>query len=90
MQDREEVQKLSETDLLEDAVIFGLRMGEGVSIRKLTQRFSPKAVEGLASFFNSLKAEGLATFDDKNLVRLTLKGKLLADKIAVEFMQFAV
>ena len=82
-----EVVELSDEALLEDVVIFGLRMGRGISISDLSRRFRNQHIEGLTSFFRSLEAEGLAVITDEDTVRLTLQGKLLADRIAIELLE---
>ena len=84
--DRYEVRLLTDSDLLEDAVIFGLRMEEGISINDLSGRFSRNRVEAFSPLFKSLEIEGLATFVNDDRVKLTLRGKLLADRIALEFL----
>lgn len=84
--DRHEVRLLTDSELLEDAVLFGLRMEEGVSINELSGRFPQYRVEALSPFFEFLNGEGLATFVDRDRVRLTRPGKLLADRIGVEFL----
>ena len=81
-----DVQVLSSSDLLEDSVIFGLRMGEGISLEALSLRFGITEVEALFPFFRSLEADGLASIENKDQVVLTLPGKLLADKIAFELL----
>ena len=83
---RQEVQFLTDSDLLEDAVIFGLRMEEGVSIKELSERFPRQEVEILFPFVEFLQGEGLASFIDGDRVRLTRAGKLVADGIGAEFL----
>lgn len=87
-EERHEVQPITEAHLLEDAVIFGLRLGQGISVKTLGQRFSPERLHRLVPFFQTLAAEGLATFDNNDGCALTLQGKLLADRIAVELMEW--
>ncbi len=89
VQSRCEVVKLSQEDLLEDAVIFGLRMGEGISIESLSRRFGEESLGSLTSFFDSLKEEDLVTITHGDKVCLTMKGKLLADRIAIELLEAA-
>ena len=84
--ERSEVTHLSEMDLLEDVVIFGLRMGEGISLESIKQRFPGLSLDGLLGFFKSLEEAGLLIQEGENL-RLSLKGKLLADRIAVELLE---
>ncbi|MCZ6672925.1 MAG: radical SAM family heme chaperone HemW [Verrucomicrobia bacterium] len=89
VKNRCEVQLLTEADLLEDTIIFGLRMGQGISLNELQQRFPQAPMEELRTFFVSLETDGLVTFENNDRAKLTLKGKLLADKIAVEFLGLA-
>ena len=85
-EDRCEVVPLSQETLLEDAIIFGLRMGEGIFISGLSDRFGNESLDGLTSFFKSLENEGLVSIESMDQIRLTLQGKLLADRIAVELL----
>ena len=85
-EDRCEVVHLSQETLLEDAIIFGLRMGEGISLSALSGRFGRESLDELTSFFKSLEDEGLVSIKSMDQVRLTLQGKLLADRIAVELL----
>lgn len=71
--------------LAEDALVFGLRMNEGVDLTALRGRFPQapwRAVDGLAA---QLAAEELATLRDGQLA-LTLRGRLVADAIGTEVM----
>jgi oxygen-independent coproporphyrinogen-3 oxidase len=88
--ERCEVQHLAEVDLLEDSVIFGLRTGQGVSMKDLNKRFSNLPSIYLWYFFKSLESDGLASIEGEDAVKLTLKGKLVADRIAVEFLELAL
>jgi oxygen-independent coproporphyrinogen III oxidase len=87
VQDRCEVKLLSDADLLEDAIIFGLRMGQGISLGELEKRFPQADVQGLMPFFSYLEDGDLVTVLNADQIALTLKGKLLADKIAVELLE---
>ncbi|HEY1792608.1 MAG TPA: radical SAM family heme chaperone HemW [Opitutaceae bacterium] len=71
--------------LAEDAVVFGLRMNEGVDMAALCAK-SPaapwEAVEALAA---RLAGDGLAVRDGGR-IRLTTRGRLLADSVGTEVM----
>ncbi|HSY54395.1 MAG TPA: radical SAM family heme chaperone HemW [Opitutaceae bacterium] len=72
--------------LAEDAVIFGLRMNEGVDLAALRVRWpdAPWAVvEALADRFAD---EGLAERTD-DWLRLTSRGRLLADAVGAEILE---
>lgn len=76
--------------LAEDALIFGLRMNEGVDVAAWRARCPTApwaAVEGL---LDRLTADGLARREGAR-VRLTDRGRLLADSVGAEVMEaFAV
>ncbi|MBH54622.1 MAG: coproporphyrinogen III oxidase [Opitutaceae bacterium] len=89
MVNREDVEQLSPQSLLQDAIIFGLRLGKGISVEELKGRFGNPEVDAFLSFLNSLVEEDLAHIQNGDRVYLTLKGKLLADRIAVEMLLMA-
>ena len=86
-EDRCEVQVLTDSNLIEDSLIFGLRTGQGISLSEIEARFSCASLDSFKPFFSDLKSEGLAEGNDEDNFQLTLKGKLLADKIAVEILE---
>lgn len=69
--------------LLEDAVIFGLRMNEGVDLGELERRFGVdlRAVEEFDWLVREGQAERLG-----DVVRLTPAGRLVADAIGERFL----
>lgn len=76
---------LSPRQLAEDALIFGLRMNAGVDLAHWQTR-APDApwseIEALAA---KLAADGLALREGRQL-RLTTRGRLLADAVGLEIM----
>lgn len=76
---------LSPRQLAEDALIFGLRMNAGVDLAHWRAR-APDApwseIEALAA---KLAADGLALREGRQL-RLTTRGRLLADAVGLEIM----
>lgn len=66
--------------LCEDALIFGLRMNDGVDLGLLRTRFPRVAWPSLDLFATRLTAEGLATLADGHLC-LTTRGRLVADSV---------
>jgi oxygen-independent coproporphyrinogen-3 oxidase len=78
-------QRLDEATLIQDSLIFGLRMTRGVNLECLGKRFPSFNIAKYDTFFNLLAANELAHYDDTTL-RLTLKGLLVADAIAVEIL----
>ncbi len=84
--ERDDVQVLSQKLLFEDAIIFGLRMNEGVNISYLESRLGIVASVELYKELDSLVTQELATRDQLGYIKLTQKGRLLADRIAVSIM----
>jgi len=81
----EDLTALTPELLLEDSLVFGLRMNEGVDLAglRLSHPHAPwTAVDQLAG---RLAAEGLATLREHRLA-LTLRGRLIADAIGTEVM----
>ena len=73
--------------LAADAVIFGLRMNEGVSLPHLQRRFPAAAWSGLQDLLPKLLIEGLVTASPEGGVRLTPRGRLLADAVGAEVLE---
>jgi oxygen-independent coproporphyrinogen III oxidase len=71
--------------LAEDAVVFGLRMNEGVDLGKIRLPCPEAPWEKVEALANRLVEEGLAVSESGRL-RLTPKGRLLADQVGSEVM----
>jgi len=71
--------------LLEDSLVFGLRMNEGVDLAALRLGHPRAPWAAVNQLAERLAAEGLATLRDDRLV-LTLRGRLIADAIGTEVM----
>jgi oxygen-independent coproporphyrinogen-3 oxidase len=71
--------------LVEDALIFGLRMNEGVDLAALRQRLPSAPWAQIEQLAARLVAEDLAV-NTENRLRLTLRGRLVADAIGGEIM----
>jgi oxygen-independent coproporphyrinogen-3 oxidase len=72
--------------LAEDSLIFGLRMNEGVNLPQLRARFPAAPWTGLGTLAARLAEEGLATADASGNLRLTLRGRLVADAIGAQIL----
>jgi oxygen-independent coproporphyrinogen III oxidase len=72
--------------LATDCIIFGLRMVRGVNFTELETRFPSHDFSREKSTAQTLFSEGLAKFDGERL-HLTERGMLLADEVALEFME---
>ena len=83
-----EKSELSVQELAIDHFIFGLRMNAGVNLEFLKERFSEFLHFGeLENCFARWMEEGLAEKKDQEL-SLTLQGRLVADRLAEELMEF--
>jgi oxygen-independent coproporphyrinogen-3 oxidase len=71
--------------LAEDSLIFGLRMNEGVSLTALQTRFPEARWDKVDALAARLAEAGLAMAGDGRL-RLTLRGRLVADAVGGEIM----
>jgi oxygen-independent coproporphyrinogen-3 oxidase len=71
--------------LVEDSLIFGLRMNEGVDLSRLAGRFPGAPWPQVRAVLDRLVAEELAVFSGERL-SLTLRGRLIADAIGSEIM----
>jgi oxygen-independent coproporphyrinogen-3 oxidase len=71
--------------LVEDSLIFGLRMNEGVDLAALLGRLPAMAARDVYALATRLVDEGFAESTGGRL-RLTLRGRLIADAIGSEIM----
>jgi oxygen-independent coproporphyrinogen-3 oxidase len=76
---------LDDSLLLQDSLIFGLRMHAGVDLAEVESRFG-SIPASTANFIEMLVGEGLALRDSQRL-RLTRAGRLVADRIGEELLQ---
>ncbi len=73
--------------LASDSVIFGLRMNEGVSLPRLRKRFPTPQWSGLEDLLPKLLMEGLLIATTEGCIRLTPRGRLLADSVGTEILE---
>lgn len=71
--------------LATDCIIFGLRMTRGVDFGELSTRFPSHDWKKEMQTAELLKSEGFAEFDGSKL-RLTPKGRLVTDQIALMYL----
>ena len=72
--------------LAEDALIFGLRMNAGVDVAAWRARCPEAPWPAVDALLTRCAAEGLALLDGTR-VRLTDRGRLLADSVGAEMME---
>jgi oxygen-independent coproporphyrinogen III oxidase len=80
-----EAEWLSPERQLEEAWFLGLRMNEGVCIEALEQEFGRALVEPALETARRLAEDGLAVFDEET-VRLTARGRLIANEVFQHFL----
>jgi oxygen-independent coproporphyrinogen III oxidase len=74
--------------LAADVLVFGLRLNQGVNLKKLASRFSKFNFTALASLWKNLIAEDLLE-KSGDVIRLTRTGRLLADRVGVAILEAA-
>lgn len=72
--------------LAEDAVVFGLRMREGINPSHLGRRFDGVDLSFLDPLWRDLAGEGLLEERSDGYIALTAKGRLVADRVGLEVM----
>ena len=70
--------------LAADSITFGLRMNEGVSLPALRRRFPTPKWEDFFDLLPRLLLEGLLVDSAEGRIRLTSRGRLLADAVGAE------
>ena len=87
----EECEALTSFDLARDAILFGLRMNEGICLAEIAHSFGLETMEfePVSVFLNRLEREGLGHWQT-DWFSLTPKGRILADAIALEIPELAV
>jgi oxygen-independent coproporphyrinogen-3 oxidase len=75
---------LSPELLAADAVAFGLRMNEGISLPGLRRRFPNPLWDRLLDLVPRLLLDGLITDSPEGRIKLSRRGRLLADAVGSE------
>jgi len=77
---------LDAAQLAEDALIFGLRMNEGVSLPVLRARFGAAALASFEPALRTLTADGFVQPRPGEVLALTREGRLVADAVGAELL----
>lgn len=88
--ERVEAMAVDEAVLAADALVFGLRMNAGVDWAGWRARFTGCAAAWgvrLEAFWEDAAEEGLLEPDWRRSLRLSLRGRLVADRIGVEILR---
>ena len=83
---REQAKALSARDLLCDALVFGLRLNEGVDPFALAERFETPLPQGVRDLFADLVEENLMELAGTRF-RLNGEGRLRADAVGVAVLE---
>ena len=83
---REQAKALSARDLLCDALVFGLRLNEGVDLFALAERFETPVPQGVRDLFADLVEENLMELAGTRF-RLNGEGRLRADAVGVAVLE---
>jgi oxygen-independent coproporphyrinogen-3 oxidase len=83
---REQAKALSSRDLLCDALVFGLRLNEGVDLFALAERFETPVPQGVRDLFADLVEENLMELAGTRF-RLNGEGRLRADAVGVAVLE---
>jgi oxygen-independent coproporphyrinogen-3 oxidase len=81
----ENAEAVCERTLAEDSIIFGLRMNDGIALAALKKEFAGVDFTRWEELFRRLEEEKLMLAANGH-VKLTTRGRLLADAIAVEVL----
>ncbi|MEY4446684.1 MAG: hypothetical protein RL444_1797 [Verrucomicrobiota bacterium] len=83
---REQAKALSARDLLCDALVFGLRLNEGIDLFALAERFETPVPQGVRDLFADLVEENLMELAGTRF-RLNGEGRLRADAVGVAVLE---
>ena len=79
----ENIVDVTDKQMTEDRIIFGLRMTDGIDLDEIDTNFPATNIDNIRKFFKFLEENKLAKINN-NHVALTSKGLLVADVISVE------
>ena len=81
-----EVETLTKENKINEFVFTSLRTMWGCDLNKLENLYDHKFEATHATYLYQIVGQGLVELSDNKILRLTNKGKLVADQIAMEFM----
>lgn len=80
-----DVVKLDDDEMFSSALIFGLRMADGIDFRLLAKRFPQAKSEKYVKPIDFLKSQGLLK-EENGRLKLTRRGMLVGDAVSVELL----
>ncbi|WP_099187354.1 radical SAM family heme chaperone HemW [Tepidibacter mesophilus] len=82
----ENIEKLDKQDMIEEKIFMGLRMNEGIDLKKINEEFKVDFMKMYKNEVESLKNTNLIELVDSRL-SLTNKGIDISNKVFVEFLK---
>ncbi len=82
----EHIEKLDKQDMMEEKIFMGLRMNEGINLKKFNEKFKVDFMQIYKNEVESLKNSGLVEIINSRLC-LTNKGIDISNKVFVEFLK---
>lgn len=79
-----ERENLTVADKINEYVMTSLRTSEGCNTKSLVKEYNFNLLDAKKEYIHNLVIKGLATVDPELILKLTRKGKLLADVIAAD------
>lgn len=81
----EDIVALDDAEMLSSSLIFGLRMNDGVDLDELARRFPNADISKYAPAIENFARDGLLAREHSR-IKLTRRGRQVADYIALEFV----
>jgi oxygen-independent coproporphyrinogen-3 oxidase len=83
---REDVSRVMPDEAMEETMFLGLRMNEGVGLKEFERQFGATLPSIYGAALRKLTGQGLLQMDSER-IRLTAKGRDVANRVFVEFIQ---
>ncbi len=83
---RENIQELDFNEAVFEEFFLGLRLTEGIDLKKLSSKYDLDLYDLFNDKIKKLEKKGLLSVD-KNTVKLTPKGYMLANQVFIEFLE---
>ena len=85
MLSHENIIDVTDKQMAEDSIIFGLRMTDGIDLGEIDTNFPEINIDSVRKFFRFLEKNKLAKINNSR-ISLTSDGLLVADAISVEIL----
>lgn len=82
----EDIVELDANEMFSSALIFGLRMNDGVSLPALKERFTDADYDGYLAKIRPLVEDGVLMLSENGRLSLAPQSRVIADAVAVELL----